>query len=166
MRTITASAALEEKIVTYLTTHKNVVHDEDTIVPIEKEEMLESKPVIELLAMIRNAYVSSHEFEKDGRHTLINFNPVDDDTYRVSLYSVKENSEDTLMDVFFEEYQLTDSVLKEICDIFKKDAVIVASKIDNVPPDKADYLVIDNMDNAIKFMDCKRSLIEKVKTYL
>ncbi len=157
---------LEEKIITYLTTHQNIVSSNDTIVPIEKEEMIETKPVIELLAMIRNAYVSSHSFEIDGRHTVISFNPVDDDTFRVSLFSVKDNSEDTLMDVFFEEYQLTDNVLEELCNIFKKDAVIVASKIDNVPPDKADYLVIDNMNNAIKFMDCKRELIEKVKEYI
>ncbi len=70
------------------------------------------------------------------------------------------------MDAFFEEYQLSDDVLKEICDIFSTDAVIVASKIDNIPPNKADYLVIDNMDNAIKFMDFKRELIEKIKEYL
>ena len=157
---------LEEKIVTYLTTHKNIVHDDSVIVPIEKEEMLESKPVIELLAMIRNAYISSHSFEDSGRHTLINFNPVDEDTYRVSLYSVKDETEDVLMDVFFEDYQLTDSVLEELCDIFKTDSVIIASKIDNIPPDKADYLVIDNIGNAFKFMDCKRNLIEKVREYL
>lgn len=157
---------LEEKIVTYLTTHTNIVQDEDVVVPIEKEEMMESKPVIELLAMIRNAYVSSHEFEKDGRHTVIYFNPVDDDTYRVTLYSAKEDSEDILMDAFFESYQLSDNVLEEICDIFKTGAVVVASKIDNIPPDKADYLVIDNMNNAIKFMDCKKDLIEKIKLYL
>lgn len=159
---------LEEKIVTYLTTHTNIVQSEDVVVPIEKEEMMESKPVIELLAMIRNAYVSSHEFEKDGRHTVIYFNPVDDDTYRVTLYSAsaKDDSEDILMDAFFESYQLSDNVLEEICDIFKTGAVVVASKIDNIPPDKADYLVIDNMNNAIKFMDCKKDLIEKIKLYL
>lgn len=159
---------LEEKIITYLTTHTNIVQNEDVVVPIEKEEMMESKPVIELLAMIRNAYVSSHEFEKDGRHTVIYFNPVDDDTYRVTLYSAsaKDDSEDILMDAFFESYQLSDNVLEEICDIFKTGAVIVASKIDNIPPDKADYLVIDNMNNAIKFMDCKKDLIEKIKLYL
>lgn len=157
---------LEEKIVTYLTTHTNVVSDEDEVVPIEKEEMKESKPVIELLAMIRNVYVSSHEFEKDGRHTVICFNPVDEDTFRVTLYSIMDESEDILMDAFFESYQLSDNVIEEICDIFKTGAVIVASKTDNVPPDKADYLVIDNMNNAIKFMDCKKDLIEKIKMYL
>lgn len=157
---------LEEKIITYLTTHKNIVHEEDKIVPIEKEEMIETKPIIELLAMIRNAYVSSHYFEKDGRHTLINFNPVDDDTYRVSLYSILGDSEDVLMDAFFEEYQLTEKVLKELCEIFKSDAVIVASKTDNIPPDKADYIVIDNMNNAIKFADCSKELIDKIKEYL
>lgn len=157
---------LEEKIVTYITTHKNIVHDDNKIVPIEKEEMLESKPVIELLAMIRNTYVSSHNFEKDGRHTLIYFNPVDEDTYKISLYSVKDDNEDLLMDVFFEDYQLTDNTLEELCNIFKADAVIVASKTDNIPPDKADYLVIDNMDNAFKFMGCKKELIERVKNYL
>lgn len=157
---------LEEKIITYLTTHTNVVQEDEVVVPIEKEEMMESKPVIELLAMIRNAYVSSHEFEKDGRHTVIYFNPVDEDTFRVTLYSAKEDSKDILMDAFFESYQLSDNVLEEICDIFKTGAVVVASKIDNIPPDKADYLVIDNMNNAIKFTDCKKDLIEKIKLYL
>lgn len=157
---------LEQKIITYLTTHKNIVHEDNKIVPIEKEEMLETKPVIELLAMIRNTYISSHYYEKDGRHSFINFSPVDEDTYRVTLYSVKDDSEDMLMDTFFEEYQLTDNVIKELCDIFKTDSVVVASKTDNIPPDKADYLVIDNMDNAIKFMDCKKDFIERVKTYL
>ena len=108
---------LEEKTITYLTTHKNIVSDKDLIVPIEKEEMIETKPVIELLSMIRNAYTSSLSFEKDGRHTLINFNPVDSDTYRVSLFSISDDSEDLLMDAFFEDYQLTDNVLKELCDI-------------------------------------------------
>lgn len=157
---------LEEKAITYLTTHKNIVKDEDVIVPIEKEEMLETKPVLELLSMIRNAYTSSLSFEKDGRHTLININPVDSDTFRVSLFSIKDDNEDLLMDAFFEDYQLTDNVLEELCDIYKGNSVIVASKIDNIPPDKADYLVIDNMDNAIRFMDCKRELIDKVKQYL
>ena len=157
---------LEQKIITYLMTHKNIVHEEDDVVPMEKEEILETKPVIELLAMIRNTYISSHYYEKDGRHSFINFSPVDEDTYRVTLYSVKGDSEDMLMDTFFEEYQLTDNVIKELCDIFKTDSVIVASKTDNIPPDKADYLVIDNMDNAIKFMDCKKEFIERVKTYL
>lgn len=159
-------STLEEKTITYLTTHKNIVIDEDIIVPIEKEEMLETKPVIELLSMVRNAYTSSFDFEKDGRHTLINFNPVDSDTYRVSLVSIKGDDEDLLMDVFFEDYQLTDNVLKELCDIYKENSVIVASKIDNIPPDKADYLVIDNLNNAIRFMDCNRALIDKVKKYL
>lgn len=157
---------LEEKIITYLTTHKNVVSEEAKLVPVEQEEMLESKPVIELLSMIRNAYVTSHQYEKYGRHTVIKFIPVDEDTYRCCLYSVKDNDDDMLMDAFFEDYQLTDSVLEQLCDIFKKDAVIVASKIDNIPPDKADYLVLDNMNNAIKFMGCKRSLIDVVKQYL
>ena len=157
---------LEEKAITYLTTHKNIVKDEDVIVPIEKEEMIETKPVLELLSMIRNAYTSSLSFEKDGRHTLINFNPVDSDTFRVSLFSIKDDNEDLLMDAFFEDYQLTDKVLEELCDIYKGNSVIVASKIDNIPPDKADYLVIDNMDNAIRFMDCKREFIDKVKQYL
>jgi hypothetical protein len=157
---------LEEKTITYLTTHKNIVKDEDVIVPIEKEEMIETKPVLELLSMIRNAYTSSLSFEKDGRHTLINFNPVDSDTFRVSLFSIKDDNEHLLMDAFFEDYQLTDKVLEELCDIYKGNSVIVASKIDNIPPDKADYLVIDNMDNAIRFMDCKREFIDKVKQYL
>ena len=157
---------LEEKIVTYLTTHKNIVREEDVIVPIEKEEMLETKPVIELLSMIRNAYVSSHNFEKDGRHTLINFNPVDEDTFKVSLYSIKDDEEDLLMDAYFEQYQLTAKVLEELCNIYKDGAVVVASKTDNIPPDKADYLAIDNMNNAIRFMDCSRAIIDKVKEFI
>lgn len=157
---------LEEKLITYLATHKNIIHEDPVMMPIEKEEMIERKPVIELLSMIRNAYVSSHSFEKDGRHTLINFNPVDEDTFRISLYSIKDDSEDLLMDAFFEKYQLTENVLEEICDIYKNGAVIVASKTDNIPPDKADYLVIDNMNNAIRFMDCERNIIDKVKEFL
>ena len=157
---------LEEKIITYLTTHKNIVHEEEIIVPIEKEEMVENKPVLELLSMIRNTYESSHSFEKDGRHTVISFTPVDEDTYRVSLYSVKDDVEDLLMDVFFEQYQITDSVLEELCNIYKEGAVVVANKIDNIPPDKADFLAIDNMNNAIKFMECNRDIIDKVKEYI
>ena len=159
-------AFLEEKIITYLTTHKNIVHEEIVFPSLEKEEMLESKPVIELLSMIRNAYVTSHQYEKYGRHTVINFVPVDEDTFRVTLYSVKDDDDDILMDAFFEDYQLTDSVLEQLCNIFKDDAVIVASKVDNVPPDKADYLVLDNMNNAIKFMGCSRKLIDTVKSFL
>ena len=157
---------LEEKINTYLVTHKNIVHEENVIEIPGDEQVFETKPIIELLAMISNAYVSSHEFEKDGRHTVINFYQADEDTYRVTLCSVKDNSEDTLMDVFFEYYQLSDNVLEELCNIFKRDAVVVASKTDNVPPDKVDYLVIDNMDNAIRFIACPKDLIDRVKMYL
>ena len=107
------------------------------VVPIEKEETIENKPVIELLSMIRTAYDSSHTFEKDGRHTVISFSPVDEDTYRVSLYSIKDNEEDLLMDAFFEQYQITDKLLEDLCNIYKEGTVIVASKIDNIPPDKA-----------------------------
>ncbi len=157
---------LEEKINTYLVTHKNIVHEENVIEIPGDEQVFETKPIIELLAMISNAYVSSHEFEKDGRHTVINFYQADEDTYRVTLCSVKDNSEDTLMDAFFEYYQLSDNVIEELCNIFKRDAVVVASKTDNVPPDKVDYLVIDNMDNAIRFIACPKDLIDRVKMYL
>lgn len=157
---------LEDKTISYLTLHKNVIPEEKIVVPIEKEEMTESKSVTELLTMIRNAYKSSHEFEKDGRHTLINLNPVDEDTYRVSLYSIKDDDEDLLMDAFFEQFQLTDKLLEELCDIYKENAIIVASKIDNVPPDLADFLAIDNMNNAIRFMNCKRELIDKINEYI
>lgn len=159
-------AVLEEKIITYLTTHTNIIHEEEITVPMEKEEMVENKPVIELITMIRNAYNSSHVFEKDGRHTIMSFSPIDEDTYKVSLYSIKDDEEDLLMDVFFEQYQITDKVLEDICNIYKEGAVIVASKIDNIPPDKADFLAIDNMNNAIKFMDCNRAIIDKVKEYI
>ena len=154
---------LEEKTITYLSTHKNIIHEENIMVPLDQEEMTENKPVIELLSMIRNAYKSSHSFENDGRHTIIYFTPVDDDTYKISLYSVNDDIEDLLMDVYLEQYQITDSVLKELCDIYKDGAVVVANKIDNIPPDKADFLAIDNMNNAIKFMYCKKELIDKVK---
>ena len=153
---------LEEKAITYLVTHKNIVESENIVVPIEKEEMVENKPIIELISMIRNAYKSSHEFESDGRHTVINLSPIDEDTYRVSLYSIKDDEEDLLMDAFFEQYQLTDSVIEEICDIYKDGAVIVASKRDNIPPDKADFLAIDNMNNAIRFLNCNKVIIDKV----
>lgn len=157
---------LEEKIITYLKTHTNIINERDLIVPIEIEEMYESKSVTELLSMIKNAYDTSKILLKEGRKTLINFTPVDEDTYRLALYSIKGDEEETLMDAFFEDYLLTDDALKELCNIFKDNSVIVASKIDNLPFDRADYLVIDNVNNALKFMDCPRKLIDRVKNYI
>ena len=46
------------------------------------------KPILELLSMIRNAYKSSHNFEKDGRHTVIDLSPIDEDTAYTFRYSV------------------------------------------------------------------------------
>lgn len=158
---------LEEKIVTYLSTHKNIIKEIDTMKSIDKEEMYETKSVTELLSMIENAYDFSKILIKDGRKTLINFNPVDEDTYRLVLYSIKnDDDEENMMDVFFEDYQLTDDVIEKICDIFKEDAVIVASKVDALPYDRADYLVIDNVNNALKLMNCPKNLVDKFKKYM
>lgn len=157
---------LEEKIITYLSTHKNVVKEHSLVDSIETEEMYETKPVVELLDMIRNAYDTSKILIKDGRKTLINLNPVDEDTYRLVLYSVKGEDEEVMMDAFFEDYQLTNDVLEELCDIFKNDTVIVASKIDILPFDRADYLIIDNLNNALKFMGCPKELIDRIKRYI
>lgn len=157
---------LEEKIVTYLSTHTNVIKEQDIIMPIEKEEMYETKSVVELLSMIRNAYDTSKILVKEGRKSLININPVDEDTYRLVLYSIKDEEEEVLMDAFFEDYQLTDEVLEDICNIFKEGTVIVASKIDSLPFNMADYLIIDNLNNALKFMGCSKELIERAKKYI
>lgn len=156
---------LEQKIVTYLVTHKNIIETDDKslddVKPVE-----EKKTPTELLAIIRNAYVSSHSYEREGRHTVINIVPSSDDKYRVTLYSVKNDSADILTDVYFDSMYFDEDVIKELCDIYSDGAVIIASKTDNIPFDKADYLVIDNQDNAIKFMGCSKEIIMIAKAYL
>ena len=155
---------LEEKIVTYLTTHKNIVDKEKR----EEEIILtpsDEKTPTDLLAIIRNVYLKSRTYEKEGRHTVINIVP-SYSKYRVTLYSVKNDSADVLTDVYFDSAYFTEGVIKEICDIYKTDSIIVASKTDNVPGELADYLVIDNKDNAIKFMGCNKLIVNIAKAYL
>ena len=155
---------LEEKIITYLTTHKNVIDEvKDKDVLLTQNE--KTKTPIELLSIIRNVYLESHNYEKDGRHTVINVSP-HFDKYRVVIYSVKDDNDDVLTDVYFDKIFFNEDVIKEICDIYSKDATIVASKTDNIPDDLADFLVIDNMDNALKFTGCKRFIIQIAKAYL
>ena len=89
-----------------------------------------------------------------------------DEKYKVTLYSVKHDTDDILTEAFFDKEFFREDTIKELCDIFTKDAVLVASKTDNMPNDLADYLVIDNQDNAIKFMGCKKEIIEIAKAYL
>ena len=104
-------------------------------------------------------------YVKDGRHTVVNIT-YDDNKYRVVIYSVKDDNDDILTDVLFDSYYFTSEVIKEICDIYLNDAIIVASKTDNIPNGYGDYLVIDNHDNAMKFMGCPVEIIEIAKTYL
>lgn len=155
---------LEEKIVTYLSTHQNVKEEE------QKEETYltdneKVKTPLELLSIIRNVYLASHDYEKDGYHTVINISP-HFDKYRVVIYSVKDDNDDILTDVYFDKIFFNEDVIKEICEIYSKDATIVASKTDNIPDDLGDYLVLDNMDNALKFTGCKRYIIQIAKAYL
>lgn len=155
---------LEEKIVTYLSTHKKIKEEEkEENIPLTPNE--KTKTPIELLSIIRNVYLESHNYEKDGRHTVINVSP-HFDKYRVVVYSVKDESDDILTDVYFDKIFFNEDVIKEICEIYSKNATIVASKTDNIPDDLADFLVIDNMENALKFTGCKRYIIQIAKAYL
>ncbi len=156
-------SSLEKKIITYLATHKNIIEEE---IKEEKEEVIEeTKPPAELLAILKNVYTASHMYEKEGRHTVINI-VLENDKYHITLYSVKNDNDDVLTDVYFDSIQFKDDVIKEICDIYSNNAVIVASKTDNLPNGFKDYLVIDNQDNAIKFMGCPEEVIEIAKAYL
>lgn len=155
---------LEEKIITYLSTHKNVVEEDDDVEG-DASEIKETKTPNELLSIIRNVYTTSHMYEKEGRHTLINVIP-ENEKYRVTLYSVKNDSDDVLTEVYFENEFFNQDVIEQLCDIFTREAVIVASKTDNIPNDLADYLVIDSQDNAIKFMGCNKQIIDIAKAYL
>jgi hypothetical protein len=154
---------LETKIETYITTH-NVVNKEskeDT----SKIEMDEKQNSEDLIDVIRNAYAESHNYEREGRHSVLLVNP-SDEKIRVTVYSVKDDSDDILTEVYFDKEYFEDKTIKEICDIYKSGAIIVASKTDNLPGDIQDYLVIDSQDNAIKFMGCEQNIIEKAKAYL
>ena len=74
--------------------------------------------------------------------------------------------DDLLTEVYFDDEKFTENIIKELCDIYSRDTIIVASKTDNIPGGKADYLVIDNNDNAIKFMGCNKEIIDIAKAYL
>ena len=156
---------LEEKIITYLSTHKNIVDDSNNTSDGSVEYIKETKTPNELLSIIRNVYTTSHNYEKDGRHTLINVMP-DNEKYKVTLYSIKNDTDDVLTEVYFENEFFNKDVIAQLCDIFTRESVIVASKTDNIPNDLADYLVIDSQDNAIKFMGCNKEIIQIAKAYL
>lgn len=157
---------LEEKIITYLTTHKNIVNDEE-------ENNLDSKTVslddekepTERLSIIKNVYLASRVYEKDGRHTVIKIVP-NQNKYCVTLYSVKDDNDDILTEIYFDDDEFNSDVIKELCDIYSRNTILIASKIDNIPDGLGDYLVIDNRDNAIKFMGCPIKIIEIAKAYL
>jgi len=157
---------LEDKIITYLVTHKNIVSEDTNKNTTVITDFEEKKTPEELLSIIKNIYINSHSYEKDGRHTLMNISPTYDNKYRVTLYSVMGNNDDLLTEVYFEDNAFTEDVIKELCDIYSRDSIIVASKTDNIPGGKADYLVIDIKDNAIKFMGCKKEIVEIAKAYL
>lgn len=155
---------LEEKIVTYLSTHNNVKEEEkEEVVDLAQSE--ENKTPIELLSIVRNVYLASHNYEKDGRHSVLDVSPYFD-KYRVVVYSVKDDSYDILTDVYFDKMFFNEDVIKELCDIYSDGATIIASKTDNIPDNLADFLVIDNMDNALKFTGCSRYIIQIAKAYL
>ena len=153
---------LENKVETYLSTHK-IVAREEKIIPVTEIE--DRKTNVELLDILRNAYSESHNYEKEGRHSLINVTP-ELNKIKVTLYSIKNDSDDILTEVYFDEDFFDDTTIKELCDIYSTGSVIVASKTDNIPGNLQDYLVIDNQDNAIKFMGCKKDIIERAKAYL
>ena len=154
---------LETKIETYITTHNIVTKEEKEEQPSTEIESKQTNE--ELLGIIRNAYTESHNYESEGRHSLINVTP-SDDKMRVTIYSVKNDTDDILTEVYFDEDLFEDKTIKEICEIYKNGAIIVASKTDNLPGDIQDYLVIDSQDNAIKFMGCDKNIIERAKAYL
>jgi len=157
---------LEEKIITYLSTHRNIISKDEFVEEQEETFVPEKKSPPELLSIIRNVYTTSHNYEKEGRHTLINIAPTQDEKYKVVLYSVKHDTDDILTEAYFDKEFFKEDTIRELCDIFTKDAVLVASKTDNMPNNLADYLVIDNQDNAIKFMGCSQEIIEIAKAYL
>ena len=153
---------LENRVESYLATHK-VIERDITVTPVTEKEDRQTNT--ELLGIIRNAYVQSHNYEREGRHSVINVVP-ENNKVKVTLYSVKNDTDDILTEVYFDQDFFDDNTIKELCEIYSTGTVIVASKTDNMPGDLQDYLVIDNQDNAIKFMGCKRDIIEKAKAYL
>jgi hypothetical protein len=153
---------LEEKINTYLIVHKNVQEEEKKETTTIKKDTT-TLPV-ENIETIRNAYIESMAYTREGRHTVIYIEEVDN-KYKVTLFSVKNDMDDILTEVFFENEFFDENVIKDICEIFKKDSVIVASKIDNIPNGYQDYLVIDNLENALKFMGVKKEIVEIAKKY-
>ena len=153
---------LENRVESYLATHK-VTERDITVTPVTEKEDRQTNT--ELLGIIRNAYVQSHNYEREGRHSVINVVP-ENNKVKVTLYSVKNDTDDILTEVYFDKDFFDDNTIKELCEIYSTGTVIVASKTDNMPGDLQDYLVIDNQDNAIKFMGCKRDIIEKAKAYL
>ncbi len=154
---------LETKIETYITTH-NIVNPtkEPDPEPIESESKQTNE---ELLNILRNAYTESHNYEKEGRHSVINVTP-EEEKIRVTVYSVKNDTDDILTEVYFDGDLFEEKTIKELCDIYSNGAIIVASKTDNLPGNIQDYLVIDSQDNAIKFMGCDKDIIERAKAYL
>ena len=153
---------LETKIEAYISTHKVVEDIKPEVTITEKENKQTNK---ELLGILRNAYVQSHNYEKEGRHSVINVTP-ELNKIKVTLYSVKNDTDDILTEVYFDEDFFDENTIRELCDIYSSGTVVVASKTDNIPGNLQDYLVIDNQDNAIKFMGCKRDIIERAKAYL
>ncbi len=154
-------AFLEERISNYLSGN-----NKNEVVSIEKTIDMEKKPVDTLLSLLKVTYESNHIYEKEGKYSLIEFSPVDEDTYRVSMYLVKDTMKDMIMDGFFEEYQMSDEVLKKICDIFSKGAVVVASKINIRSTDRQDYVVIDLKNNTLRFNNFRKDLIDRIKEYI
>ncbi len=153
---------LEDRINSYLSGHST----NNEIVHMEKGNDMEKKPVESLLSLLKTTYESNHIYEKEGKNSLIEFSPVDEDTYRVSMYLVKDTMKDMIMDGYFEEKQLTDEVLKEICDIFSKDAVIVASKMNIRSVEREDYVVIDLKNNTLRFNNFRNDLIDRIREYI
>ncbi len=153
---------LEDKAIMYLEKHPNIIEEktEQIVVEEKKEQDLEN-----LLGTIKHAYVSSRMYEKEGRHTLINVEP-EEENYRVVLYSIKNESADILTDILIFKRNFTEETIKRLCEIYSENTKIVASKTDNIPGGLADYLVIDSKNNAIKYMGCPKEIIELAKKYL
>ena len=154
---------LETKIETYITTH-SIVNKEEKKEEV-KIEMDDTQNNEDLLGVIRSAYAESHNYEREGRHSVLLVSP-DNEKMKVTVYSVKDDSDDILTEVYFDNEYFDDKIINELCNIYKNGAIIVASKTDNLPGDIQDYLVIDSQDNAIKFMGCNQSIIERAKAYL
>ena len=125
----------------------------------------DEKEPTERLSIIKNVYLASRVYEKDGRHTVIKIVP-NQNKYCVTLYSVKDDNDDILTEIYFDDDEFNSDVIKELCDIYSRNTILIASKIDNIPDGLGDYLVIDNRDNAIKFMGCPIKIIEIAKAYL